>query len=305
MKTTHDAGNSTAKGRLGTLSCGIAGWSYPDWDGYVYPAGTRDKLRFCAECFDVIEINSTFYRPPDPKTARSWLTRTADLPRFHFTAKLHQAFTHGGVIDAAMVMAFRDSFQPLVAAGKLRHLLAQFRYDFSDTPETRRHLERLADAFAGFTNLTLELRHRSWQAPAALDFLRDLAVTVASLDYPLAGNSFDLRDSGVGEHAYLRLHGRNAKAWFSQGAGRDETYNYLYNKSEIGDLVKRALEIGTLSKSLTLIANNHYRGKEAANALEIKALLTAERVAVPPLLLQQYPHLQPIAKPAARTDLFG
>jgi len=287
------------------IHCGIAVWSYPDWDGYVYPAATRDKLRFVAGYFDCVEINSTFYRPPDPRTAVSWLQRTQDLTGFRFTAKLHQDFTHRGIIDAPMVMAFRDSFQPLVNAGRLHHLLAQFRYDFAEAPETRRYLEQLEDAFGGLCNLTLELRHSSWQAPGALEFLRALGVTVANLDYPLAGNSFNLRVSGIGEHAYLRLHGRNAKAWFSKGSGRDETYNYLYSKEEVGEIAKRALEIATLSKSLTLIANNHYRGKEAANALEIKALLSGKRVAVPPLLLKHYPDLQAVAEPESRGDWFG
>ena len=50
-----------------------------------------------------------------------------------------------------------------------------------------------------------------------------------------------------------------------------------------------------MSKSLTLIANNHYQGKEAANALEIKARVTGRPVDVPPRLLQQYPRLRTIA----------
>ena len=34
---------------------------------------------------------------------------------------------------------------------------------------------------------------------------------------------------------YLRLHGRNTKAWFSK-AGRDDTYNYLYSKDEMDSI---------------------------------------------------------------------
>ncbi|MDA0576725.1 MAG: DUF72 domain-containing protein [Verrucomicrobia bacterium] len=286
--------------------CGIAGWSYPDWDGYVYPASTRDKLRYVAAYFDVIEINSTFYRPPDPRTVASWLERTRDLPEFHFTAKIHQDVTHRGRIEPATVMAFRNSFAPMVAAGRLRHLLAQFKHDFADAADTRRHLEQVADAFGGMGTLTLELRHRSWQESDVRPFLAELGVTVANLDYPLAKTSFDLPATGIGEHAYLRLHGRNAAAWFSRGAGRDESYNYLYSPQELDAIAQRAREIATLSKSLTLIANNHYRGKEAANALEAKALLQARRVPVPPLLLKHYPTLKAIAAPERQVnDLFG
>jgi len=285
------------------IHCGIAGWSYPDWEGYVYPKGTRDKLRYIAEYVDVIEINSTFYRPPVPRTADSWLRRTEDLERFFFTAKIHQDVTHHGRIARDMSDAFARSFGPLAEAGKLRHLLAQFRYDFADTPDTRRHLRAVNENFGHIANLTLELRHRSWQSPDALDFLRALGVTVANLDYPLASNSFDLRVCDIGDHAYLRLHGRNSKAWFSRGAGRDETYNYLYNRKEVDDIVARAMEIGELSKSLTLVANNHYRGKEAANAIEVKALLEGRDVDVPAALLQHYPDLKRIATPSGELPL--
>jgi uncharacterized protein YecE (DUF72 family) len=279
------------------IHVGIAGWSYPDWEGYVYPRGTKDKLRYVAEYYDVIEINSTFYRPPEPQIATSWLNRTEDLEGFYFTAKIHQDVTHRGRIDKSVTDAFATAFEPMAEAGRLRHLLAQFRYDFADATDSRTHLSCIRDAFGHVANITLELRHSSWQSRDALDFLRTLDVSVANLDYPLAQDSFNLPTCDVGEHAYFRLHGRNAKAWFSK-TGRDETYNYLYDKRELDDIVARALRIGQLSKSLTLIANNHYRGKEAANALEIKAMLEAERVDVPPPLLSRYPHLETIAKPA-------
>jgi uncharacterized protein YecE (DUF72 family) len=278
-----------------SIKCGIAGWSYKDWDGYVYPRGVKDKLRYVAEYVDVVEVNSTFYRPPDPRTVASWAERTADLEGFTFTAKLNQEVTHRGRVDAPMVRAFHDGFAPLVECDRLSHLLAQFRYDFADTPETHAHLDRIYDAFGGITTLALELRHNSWQAPGALDFLREMDITVANLDYPTAKNSFNLRHCDIGDHAYLRLHGRNTKAWFSK-SGRDETYNYLYGKDEMDSIAARAAKIATMSKSLTLIANNHYQGKEFVNALEARAHLSGGKVAVPPTLLERYPQLREIAE---------
>ncbi len=47
-----------------TLKFGIAGWSYDDWRGVVYPRSCQDTLRYCAEFVDYIEINSAFYRFP-------------------------------------------------------------------------------------------------------------------------------------------------------------------------------------------------------------------------------------------------
>ena len=274
------------------IAVGVAGWSYPDWEGYVYASRGGDHLRFVAGYVDLIEINSTFYRPPDARTTASWARRTADCPGFYFTAKLHQDVTHKGEIAPAMVQDFREGLRPLADAGKLRHLLAQFRYDFADSPDARRHLQRIRDGFGDIANLTLELRHVSWQGPDALDYLRTLSVTVANLDYPLARNSFNLRQSGVGEHAYLRLHGRNAAAWFSKGAGRDQTYNYLYAGKELDEIKERAQDIARMSKTLTIVANNHYQGKEMVNALQLKATLAGKKVPVPPALLEKYPELR-------------
>jgi len=245
---------------------------------------------------DVIEVNSTFYRPPDARTTESWARRTADLPDFFFTAKLHQDVTHRGVIDPATVAAFHGGLKPLVAAGKLKHLLAQFRYDFSDCREARDHLSKVSGSFGDVTNLTLELRHNSWQSPSALEFLASLGVTVANLDYPLTRNSFNLRICPVGQHAYLRLHGRNAKAWFDRKAGRDETYNYCYSRKELEDILDRAATLAKMTKSLTLVANNHYQGKEVVNALQLKATLANGRVPVPPGLSEKYPQLDDIKR---------
>lgn len=288
------------------IRCGIAGWSYPDWEGYVYPSNTKDKLQYIAEYVDVIEINSTFYRPPDARMVQSWVTKTSEIKDFCFTAKLHQDITHKGKMDKTMVEAFYRGFEPMIKADKLKHILAQFKYDFADSQPTRNHLKSIAGNFEGMANLTLELRHNSWQQPEALDFLKSLGVSVANLDYPLAQNSFNLWLCDIGEHAYLRLHGRNYKAWFSKGAGRDETYNYLYSQEEVDKIAERATKLAKMSKSLTIIANNHYQGKEAVNILQIKSKLSGKKLPIPAPLATKYPELREIAAaPESPTATFG
>lgn len=278
------------------IHCGVAGWSYPDWEGCVYTGRIKDKLAFLARYVDLIEINSTFYRPPSPQNAASWVQRTSAFPDFYFTAKIHQDVTHQQTIDPEMVRSFEEGFKPMVNAGKLRHLLAQFRYDFADLPPRRDFLRELKASFGDISDLVLELRHVSWQAPEALEFLESLGVTVANLDYPVTSNSFNLRECRLGVNGYLRLHGRNAAAWFDKSAGRDETYNYLYSTKELEDIKERALSLAQTYRSLTLVANNHFRGKEVANTLELKAMITGEKVEVPPGLLAEYPRLREIAK---------
>jgi len=269
---------------------GIAGWSYPDWQGIVYTGSKIDKLEYVSGFVDCIEINSTFYRPPVERNSKSWLRRTSQKSDFFFTAKLHRGFTHEGRIDAETVKQFHTGLQPLLEAGKLKHLLVQFRYDFDDCQQNRKHLSEIVKNFSDVFSLVVEVRHKSWQRPDALDFLQQLGVTVCNLDYPTGSNSFDMQQCTVGRYGYFRMHGRNKEKWFSK-AGRDETYNYYYSKDELEQIKKRIDRLAEVFEALTVIANNHYQGAGLANALELKALQKKKKQPVPESLLSTFPNL--------------
>jgi uncharacterized protein YecE (DUF72 family) len=278
----------------GQIYIGIAGWSYPDWKGIVYTSSKIDQLEYVSRFVDCLEINNTFYRPPFEKTTKSWLEKTSKRPDFFFTAKLHRSFTHEGKIDAEIIRHFHKGFEPFLEAGKLRHLLIQFRYDFDDTNRNRQHLTEIIKSFSEAFSLAVEVRHKSWQMPNALEFLEGLGVSVCNLDYPTTWNSFDMQQCTVGKNGYFRMHGRNVEKWFSK-AGRDETYDYYYNEDELTQIKQRVGELAKAFKTLTVITNNHYRGAELANALELKALITAQKQLVPEGLLRAYPNLTRIA----------
>ena len=78
-------------------------------------------------------------------------------------------------------------------------------------------------------------------------------------------------------------------------AGRDETYDYYYKDTELNQIKGRIERLSEVFESLTVIANNHYKGAELANALELKALLTGRKQPVPEGLLKTYPKLSQIA----------
>ncbi len=276
------------------IAIGIAGWSYADWNGIVYTQSKMDQLVYVSGFVDCIEINSTFYRPPFAKTVRSWVDRTSDRSDFFFTAKLHRSFTHERRIDPVLVTQFHEGFAPFLEAQKLKHLLVQFKYDFADQASTRRHVANIVEQFGKAFSLVLELRHKSWEAPEALGFLDELGVAVCNLDYPTSRQSFNLQHCTVGRAGYFRMHGRNTEKWFSK-AGRDETYNYYYSERELAGIKARFDELGKAFESLTVIANNHYRGAELANAIELKALVSGKKQLVPEGLLKTYPNLAKIA----------
>ncbi len=280
------------------LLIGTAGWSYPDWAGVVYPGGERDKLGFMARYLNCIEINSTFYRPPSPRSAERWAGRVSHNPDFRFTAKLWQRFTHetSKPYSPADVKTFREGVAPLRESGRLAGLLLQFPFYFRDAPENRDLLRRLSEDFHD-TPRVLEVRDASWSEPEAIESIAGLGLNLACLDLPMTKSSFCEWARVTGEVGYLRLHGRNREAWFSREAGRDDRYNYLYSKEELDRIVSRIGDLQDLAKRLVVIWNNHFRGKAAVNAFQTLERLLKRKVSVPPLLVEAYPELRAVARP--------
>src|SRR3984893_3869914 len=111
-----------SKVSTGAIRIGPAGWSYTDWAGIVYP--TRKprgfhEAAYLAEYFDTIEINTSFYQPLRPEHCRQWIARVAANPRFQFTAKLWQKFTHESGAGKDDERAARAGYDVLHDAGKL------------------------------------------------------------------------------------------------------------------------------------------------------------------------------------------
>jgi uncharacterized protein YecE (DUF72 family) len=311
------------------IACGVAGWSYDDWRDTVYrlpepdtrqpllfdglssaaprPAGhyAADPLAFLARFVDMVEINSSFYRIPTPASTASWARRVAGQPHFFFTAKLFQEFTHESRRAAARAAQFRDAFAPLREAGRLRALLAQFRYDAADTPERRDLLRWLCAQFTPFAHLVVEVRHGSWQTDEGSAFLRDLGVSLAVLDYPVGRDSFTAQRNLGAPEAYFRLHGRNYASWFAHEKASHEPYNYDYSEPEITELADSARQLLPEVRSLTIVANNHYSGKGVSAALRLKSELLRQKVAIPPALLETYPNLRRIAAAQRPDDDWG
>ncbi|HEY7462011.1 MAG TPA: DUF72 domain-containing protein [Gemmatimonadota bacterium] len=274
------------------VSFGIAGWSYPDWEGVVYPPGTRDKLRWLAGFVDLIEVNASFYAFLTPANAEDWLARTADLPDFRFAAKANRVFTHeredaAGPPEAHATRAF---LEPLRRSERLAALLFQFPFSFRDGAEARHRLERIADAFRGLP-LVAEVRHASWQTPEALGFLGETGFSVANIDLPTGSQGFAERLAKTGEPGYLRLHGRNAAEWFRTDAGRDARYDYLYGDEELEELAERIEELARRFRQLVIVTNNHYRGQALANLAELAVRTGGPRWPLPAPLLATYPRL--------------
>jgi uncharacterized protein YecE (DUF72 family) len=279
------------------IRVGPAGWSYEDWEGIVYPSkkGSKfDPLIYLSEFFDTIELNNTFYRTPTPQMSKSWVKRTQSNPFFSFAAKLYRNFTHEReALTDADETNFKTGIAPLMESRRLGALLVQFPYSFHYGELSLQYLQGLVEKFKDYP-LVLEVRHASWDRASAYQFLRENRIGFCNIDQPQVSYSLGATKKITSPTGYLRLHGRNVKDWFREGAGRDARYDYLYNEFELFEISERIKQIGKEAQEVFVITNNHYRGQAICNALELKAKLEGRKIRIPDSLLLHYPRLQEI-----------
>ncbi len=288
---------------------GPAGWSYPDWRGIVYPKHRPrgfDEMAYLTEYFDTIEINTSFYRPLQSDHCRQWLERAAANPRFRFTAKLWQKFTHDRDATQEDERAVRAGFDVFQQAGQLGAVLLQFPFSFHRTPENVIYLQKLIQRFAEYP-LAVEVRHATWHDTEFYAMLHERGVGFCNIDQPVIGRSLGPSERITSPVGYVRLHGRRYDAWFSDDpeVAPEERYNYLYNAGELEPWAERIRRVAKGSESTFVIANNHYQGKAIVNALQLIHLLSGSKVKVPEPLRHRHPELEKIAtEPAQEPTLF-
>jgi len=147
-----------------SLFVGTSGYSFADWVGPFYPPGTKsgDFLSYYAQHFSCVEVNSTYYRIPNPRVLSLMEKKTP--AGFRFIVKLNQVMTHQRSSEPGLYGEFLAVLEPLKDAGKYHGLLAQFPWGFRRTDENKLHLERLRALLPG-EPLWVEFRHASWMHP--------------------------------------------------------------------------------------------------------------------------------------------
>jgi uncharacterized protein YecE (DUF72 family) len=313
-----------------SVHVGTSGWSYPSgqgkWNGLFYPAtrskraGTAgfDELRFYAEHFDTVEVNTTFYGQPRAEVTAGWAARTPSA--FQFSLKLYQKFTHPRMFrDAALKSApgsegalldllatvtqsdideFMAGIEPIARPGKLAALLAQFPPSFKNSPASQEYLSQLLRLFADYP-IAVELRHSSWSDAfgETLQLLNAFKAAWVQIDEPKF--TFSIRQNAlpnVTGFYYMRLHGRNAAQWWRHDKSEDR-YNYLYSADELREFSETAGAAKELVKKTYLYTNNHFSAKSVVNAVMLKAQL-GEPIEgeYPPELVERYPEIRDLVR---------
>ena len=268
---------------------GTASWSDPGfverWYPKKLPAG--DRLPWYAQHFELVEVNSTFYSVPDLRMVERWCTATPN--DFTFDVKLHQLFSFhstpakllppdlqsraetdakGNVrakheIQEALLKAFLRAMAILRAAGKIGVLLLQLSPAFSPRKHELNELGPLIEMLNGY-ELAIEFRNRNWaigdQLQSTIDFVRKRTAIFVNVDAPTSDH-FTVMRSDVDEVtnpnvAYVRLHGRNAKAYIT-GKTVAARFDYDYNDKEIAEVAGRSRKLAIEARELHVIFNNN------------------------------------------------
>ena len=254
---------------------GTSGYSFDDWTGPFYPPRlpAREKLRFYAERFPALELNSTFYRLP----TAAWLSDLADrLPDgYPVVVKCFQGITHdqGG---ADTVAAFRDACAPLVERAMLGGVLVQYPQRLHNTADAR---ARLIDVLRGLDGLApiVEFRHRTWDRDAVRALLRDHGAAWCCVDAPSLPDLLPPVVVATADLAVLRFHGRNGATWY--GGDGPLRYDYAYRDDELAWWLPGISELSGKARRIFLFFNNCNRAQSVDSARLMSDLLVERGLA--------------------------
>lgn len=251
------------------LYLGTSGWSYEDWVGPFYPAGTakQEYLSFYVTRFNAVEIDSTFYATPSASLVRRW--RELAPAGFRYCPKLVKTITHDKVlVDCEDELAsFVGRMAELDAA--LGPILIQFPYSFKrhEQWETlERFLGRLPEGF----RFALEVRHKSWLDEAFYDLLREHGVALCLIDHPW----MPWMEETTTDFTYIR--------WLGDRKAIPDDFSHV--RIDRAERIARWAELveRVLARDQTVYGffNNHYAGHSPANVEQLLTLL--ERRSAPP-----------------------
>jgi uncharacterized protein YecE (DUF72 family) len=241
---------------------GTCGFSYLEWRGHFYPPEVPQSewLRFYAKVFEGVELDGTFYRPPEPSVVASWAAALPD--RFALAPKVPRAITHEARLEgepaAAMLRAFARSLEPL--GDRLLAVLLQLPPSL-DAGEGRERLARLLGTRPPGLPVVVEVRHRSWDRPWLAGLLQEGGAELALAHRP----GEPLWPAPGGAVRYLRLLGdRHA----TPVIGRP-----VRDRSAELDRWAKLLTAGPPGRPAAAFANNRFEGAGFVTAAALRRRL--------------------------------
>ncbi len=252
---------------------GTSGFSYDDWKGAFYPEKMKkdDMLCYYAERLHTVEVNMSFYTIPSQAAFAGMAKKTPD--GFEFAVKAPKQLTHEPEVDPEVVERFTGAIQPLVEAGKLGCILAQYPYRFHRTDENSARVRQLREAF-GELPVVVEFRNVGWMGKNTFELLKQNNLGFCCVDEPHLKGLMPGVVAATSSIGYVRFHGRNAAKWWNHDEAW-QRYDYLYSDDELKEWVPKVHDLQAVTGKTYLFFNNHYQGKAAQNAVAFAEMLGA------------------------------
>jgi uncharacterized protein YecE (DUF72 family) len=292
---------------------GTASWTDPSLinSDFFYPRSVRsaeERLRFYAERFNTVEVDSTYYALPAERNAKLWAERTpkgflfnikpfavmtqhpAEISRFPqelremlpAERRKDRWLTRPSreVLDMAFQM-FWSALAPLRQADKLGMVAFQFPPYFIATPANFEYIASLDGRLPGAA-IAIEFRHPSWvrdeaQRTETMKFLRSHRLYYTSIDAPEDDSIVPSFIEATGDQVYMRFHGKNRENWFKRNISAAERFKYLYSERELQSLARGLNNLeGQGVRRAYAIFNNCYQNFGVMNASTMSAILSSQ-----------------------------
>lgn len=269
-----------------------SGW-YPEEAGKDAAA----RLKYYATQFDVVEVDSTYYTPPNEKNSELWAERTP--AGFTFNVKAFSLLTqhptrpsaiykdlrpegsknvYAKDLPASTVEAVWDRFlsalAPLHEAGKLGAVLFQFPQWFPIGRRNKQYLLEVADRCKPY-RVCIEFRNRTWLSEEneaeTLDFLRSYALPYVCVDMPQGHpSSVPPVVAATAPLAVVRFHGHSDK-WDSRDIY--ERFGYKYSEAEVAEWAPKVAKLAEQADQTHVLYNNCRDDYAQTNARQLADLL--------------------------------
>ncbi|HEX6444215.1 MAG TPA: DUF72 domain-containing protein, partial [Streptosporangiales bacterium] len=271
-----------------------SGW-YPD--DVTTPEA---RLRYYAERFPLVEVDSTYYSPPSENVARSWVDRTG--AGFTFNVKAFSLLTQHPTKPRALYKDLRPdtdknvylkdldddvvdqvwerflaALQPLHDAGRLGALLFQFPQWFPIGKRNKEYILRCRERAKPYP-ICVEFRNKTWLSEdnrkETLDFLEKYALPYVCVDMPQGyPSSVPPVLAATADLAIVRFHGHSDK-WNSRDIY--ERFGYLYREDEVRAWAPKVEELAGQAREVHALWNNCYSDYAQRNARQLIDALAVE-----------------------------
>lgn len=235
---------------------GTSGWSYPHWDGVLYPPGTPAAARLALYTgqFDTAELNASFYRWPADRTFKGWQARLP--PGFQLSVKASRGLTHAKRLYAPETWAARMASCWHELGARRGVLLVQLAPGHTrDDARLEYFLAQLPD----WMRVAVEFRHPSWLEEPVFALLERHQAAYCVM----SGANLPCVLRATAGFVYVRMHGPDSQ----------HLYGGSYSEADLDWWRQRIAEWEASGREVYVYFNNDGGGNAVRNAATLRRLL--------------------------------